>query len=119
MDYKYFENQSGEIYAWDISDPAQVANMEQTMETGTWTELSGPPPLSPPTAEQNKQRAMTLLQQTDWTELPSVSNPGSGLYLMNAAEFVTYRDAIRQVAVYPTAGDLEWPVIPTEQWSGE
>lgn len=71
----------------------------------------------PPTAEQNKQQAMTLLQQTDWVVLSDVDNPTLNPHLLNKAAFISYREALRQIAVYPTAGDLEWPTKPTEQWS--
>jgi hypothetical protein len=75
-----------------------------------------PTPL-PPTAEDNKARAVNYLKNTDWTELPSVSSTTSNPYLMNLSAFVTYRDALRVIAVNPVAGDITWPTKPTEQWS--
>lgn len=69
------------------------------------------------TAEQNKATASSLLQATDWTTIADVGNPQmSNPYLANQAEFIAYRNAIRNIAVYPTAGDLVWPVVPTEDW---
>lgn len=71
----------------------------------------------PPTAEQNKQTAVDLLSQTDWTALPDVADPlKSNPYLANANQFNSYRNAVRQIAVSPVAGELVWPVIPQEQW---
>lgn len=74
-------------------------------------------PPTPPTAEENKATAVGLLQATDWTTIADVGNPQmSNPYLANQAEFIAYRNAIRNIAVYPTAGDLVWPVVPTEDW---
>ena len=30
---------------------------------------------------------------------------------------ITYRNLLRQIAVYPNAGNLVWPVAPTEVWA--
>lgn len=94
--------------------PAWVVNAELA-----WNEANNPtPPVPvPPTAEQNKQTALGLLSATDFTEIPSVSDPSSTPYLLNKAEFIAYRDQIRIFAVYPVAGDVNWPVKPAEQWS--
>lgn len=92
--------------------PAWVVNAELA-----WTEANTPKPPEPPTAEQNKQTALGLLAATDFTEIPSVSDPSSTPHLLNKADFVAYRDQVRIFAVYPVAGDITWPVKPTEQWS--
>jgi hypothetical protein len=83
-----------------------------------WTEANTPVPPSPPTAEDNKQTAINLLQQTDWTTIPDVSDPTkSNPYLANANDFVTYRNAVRQYAINPVAGDITWPTLPEEVWT--
>jgi len=83
-----------------------------------WTVANTPVPPSPPTAEDNKQTAIDLLQQTDWTTIPDVSDPTkSNPYLSNANDFVTYRNAVRQYAVNPIAGDINWPTVPQEVWT--
>ena len=70
-----------------------------------------------PTAEENKQTATQLLQATDWTTIADVGNPQlSNPYLANQAEFIAYRNAVRQYAVYPQAGNIDWPTIPVENW---
>lgn len=75
-----------------------------------------PPP--PPTAEQNKRKASVLLQTTDWTTIPDVANPAkSNPYLVNIQDFVDYRNAVRQYAVYPIAGDINWPTAPQSVWA--
>ena len=76
-----------------------------------------PQPPFIPTAEQNKQRAMTLLQQTDWVVLADVDDPNIIPHLLNKSEFINYRADLRKIAVNPTAGDLQWPTKPVEQWS--
>ena len=83
-----------------------------------WTEANTPVPLSPPKAEDNKQTAISLLQQTDWTTIPDVSDSTkSNPYLSNANDFVTYRNAVRQYAINPIAGDITWPPLPQEVWT--
>jgi len=64
-----------------------------------------------------KQEASKLLYATDWTTIADVSDPTkSQPYLMNTQDFVTYRSAVRQLAVYPVANPT-WPTLPTAQWS--
>jgi len=76
------------------------------------------PPVAVPTAEENKQNAVNKLQQTDWTTIADVADPAlSNPYLTNQAEFFAWRSQIRAIAVNPTAGNLDWPVKPQEQWS--
>jgi hypothetical protein len=83
-----------------------------------WTEANTPVPPQPPTAEENKQIAVVKLQATDWATIPDVADPlKSNPYLSNAQDFVTYRNAVRQYAVYPVAGNIDWPVEPQEVWA--
>ena len=82
-----------------------------------WTVANTPLPPKPPTAEQNKADASSILIQTDWTTIADVADPANSPYLANQAEFITYRNLVRQIAVYPTAGDLVWPVAPSEVWA--
>ena len=82
-----------------------------------WTEANNPP-VVPPTAEQNKKTAVNNLKDTDWTTIPDVSDPTkSNPYLSNVQDFVTYRNAVRQYAINPVAGDINWPVVPQEVWT--
>jgi hypothetical protein len=84
-----------------------------------WDTANQPPaPPGPSTAEENKQTAISLLQQTDWTQIPSVSDPAlSNPYLANKNAFDIYRNSVRQYALNPIAGDINWPVAPTEVWT--
>lgn len=65
----------------------------------------------------NKRQAEQLLVETDWTMISDVSDPElSDPYLVNAAEFVVYRNAIRKIAVNPPVVAV-WPVKPENVWS--
>jgi hypothetical protein len=64
-----------------------------------------------------KKQASQLLYETDWTTIADVADPNkSSPYLLNQADFVTYRSALRKLAVYPEAAPV-WPTKPQEQWS--
>ena len=68
-------------------------------------------------AAQNQAQAIQILNQTDWSSVPSVADPAvSNPYLMNQDAFFAYRSAVRQIAVYPTY-EVVWPVAPVEEWS--
>lgn len=82
-----------------------------------WTEANTPKPPVPPTAEQNKQTAVYLLKQSDWVNQPDVRNFALSPHLVNGDEFDVYRNQVRQIAVYPVAGDLTWPTLPAEVWA--
>lgn len=65
----------------------------------------------------NKSKATKLLQQTDWTTIPDVSDPAvSDPYLVNAAEFAAYRNQVRKIAVNPPVVAV-FPTMPNEIWS--
>lgn len=77
--------------------------------------LIAPVPV-PPTAEQNKATASSLLASTDWTTIADIALPTANPRLSNQDEFIAYRQVIRQIAVYPTAGDIVWATAPAEVW---
>lgn len=117
---EYWQNQVNKaVYGFDISDPTQIAAKNKITETGTWDNITGswPPPPAPPTAEQNKEYAMSLLANTDWVNNPDVYNTEYTPHLLNRSDFISYRLQVRQFAVNPVGGNLNWPVKPTEQWS--
>lgn len=74
-------------------------------------------PVPVPTAEQNQATAVNLLSATDWVNQPDVTNPDINPHLLNHAAFITYRNEIRAISISPTAGNLDWPVEPTPEWS--
>lgn len=70
-----------------------------------------------PSASENKQMAMYLLQQTDWTSIADVGNPQmSNPYLANQAAFIAWRSQIRAIAVNPVEGNIDFPEMPSEVW---
>lgn len=74
-----------------------------------------PPP--PPSAEANKTNAEQRLQATDWVNEPDVYDPARNPHLMNRDAFLDYRAWCRNIAVYPVAGNLDWPTEPVAVWS--
>jgi hypothetical protein len=110
---------SGWLEFWDKQNE-DITSLPSWVDCclAVWTVANTPVPPSPPTSEENKQTAVSFLQQTDWTTIPDVSDPTkSNPYLSNANDFVTYRNAVRQYAINPVAGDITWPVMPQEVWT--
>ena len=102
----------------DTSNPSSKQIFDECVagDYGTVAEYVPPPPYVP-TAEVNKATATGLLQATDWTTIADVGNPAmSNPYLANQAEFIAYRNSVRQYAVYPVEGNIDWPTAPTENW---
>jgi hypothetical protein len=114
-----WQETSGWLEFWDQQNEDSTALPSWTdCCLAVWTVANTPVPPSPPTAEENKQTAVTLLQQTDWTQIPSVGDPAlSNPYLANKNAFDLYRNSVRQYALNPVAGDINWPVAPTEVWT--
>ena len=114
-----WQETSGWIEFWDQQNE-NITALPSWVDCclAVWTVANTPVPPSPPTAEENKQTAIVLLQQTDWTQIPSVSDPVlSNPYLANKNAFDIYRNSVRQYALNPIAGDINWPVAPTEVWT--
>lgn len=63
-----------------------------------------------PTADENKHTAENLLLNSDWSVLPDVN-------LTNKAEWESYRATIREIALNPQDGNLDWPAKPQSVWS--
>jgi hypothetical protein len=108
-----------ELQSFEIAEPLYWAICPDNCTT-EWTYVDGvfnPPVISVPTADENKSTAISLLQATDWTQIPSVSDPSlSNPYLANKLAFDEYRNDVRQYAVYPVAGNITWPTEPIENW---
>jgi hypothetical protein len=64
----------------------------------------------------NAQTAVGILNSTDWTTIADIGLPEANPRLANQSEFIAYRQVIRQIAVYPPAGEVVWPTAPTEVW---
>jgi hypothetical protein len=81
-----------------------------------WTVANTPIPPEAPTAAENQATASGILSSTDWTTIADVADPINSPYLANQDEFIAYRNEIRNIAVYPTAGYLVWATPPVEVW---
>jgi hypothetical protein len=72
-----------------------------------------------PTYEQSleicKSQAKFNLEETDWVEVPSVSDASNTPHLLNLTEFIEYRNQVRALVVNPVA-DPTWPTRPTAVW---
>jgi hypothetical protein len=103
----------------DTSNPSSKQIFDQCVagDYGVVAEYVPPPPYVP-TAEDNKNTAVNLLTQTDWTTIPDVADPAlSNPYLTNQAEFITFRNQVRAIAINPVAGNIDFPATPTAIWS--
>lgn len=76
-----------------------------------------PPQPAPPTLEENRLNALTRLKNTDWIEIPSVTDTTNTPHLLNYDEFLAFRLQARKRVVNPQAGILDWIKKPTEKWS--
>lgn len=83
---------------------------------GTVAEHVAPEPYVPD-AQANKAEAERRLAATDWVNQPDVYDPAINPHLTNRDAFITYRAAVRSIAVNPVAGNLDWPAEPTASWS--
>jgi len=89
--------------------------------TTEWTYAEGQfiaPQPHIPNADENKQTAILLLQQTDWTSVADIGNPQmSNPYLANQAAFIAWRSQVRAIAVNPIGGVLPiFDEMPLEEW---
>ena len=110
---------SGWLEFWD-QDNQDITELPSWVAccVSKYDEAMAPKPDLPPNAGLNKDKAIALLQQTDWTQISSVSDPAlSNPYLANKNEFDVYRNDVRQYALNPVAGNIVWPVIPQEVWT--
>jgi hypothetical protein len=95
----------------------QIFDQCVTGDYGVIAEYVPPPPYVP-TVEDNKNIAINLLSQTDWTTIPDVANPAlSNPYLTNQAEFIAFRNQVRPIAINPMAGNIDFPTTPNPIWS--
>lgn len=78
------------------------------------------PPLPTDHSEENKQQAIALLQETDWTATVDISDPQySDPYLVNQDEFLAYRSNVRKIAVNPPTTPAVFPEQPKDIWSNQ
>jgi hypothetical protein len=112
---KYYKNpENNEVYAYEAD---QQALLDGAIAKG-WTDVTGSWP--PPTDYKpiNKGKSTSLLSATDWVNQPDVIDATKTPHLLNQSAFLSYREALRKIAVNPPETEVtEWPVLPAEQWS--
>lgn len=99
-----------------IEAPDEVTHFWR-LEDGQWV----PPPGTSveEIKAQNKMMASSLLSATDWTAMPTITDPQySNPYLTNQSEFLEYRNQLRAIAINPPETLVEvWPIKPVTVWS--
>lgn len=113
-----------EIEGWIEYIDINVPN-ESIMALPNWTDnaitawniANTPVPIKPPTAEDNKSFASSLLTATDWTTIADVADPINNPYLVNQNEFIAYRNLLRKIAVYSVDGYINFPDKPSCIWA--
>ena len=116
---KYYQNPADQqVYAYDENDPSQQSLIAKAIQNG-WKDITGswpPAPTNDHLLANCKAEAQSLLAQTDWAEIPSVTNKANSVYLTNLSDFTTYRDAVRALAVNPVTNPV-FPPMPKAQWN--
>jgi hypothetical protein len=105
-----------ETVPFDIAPPCfwvdcadNVIPYEYKYENDAVVPIPEPAPV-PPTAVENQEMARQKLTNSDWAVLPDVN-------LQNKTDWVTYRSALRAIAINPQPGFLIWPTKPQEVWN--
>lgn len=111
-----------QLNEFEVAMPLFWAECPDTCTT-EWSYSHGeflPPVEHIPTSIENKQIAVTLLKDTDWTAADDVGNPDkANPYLANQNEFIAYRNVVRQIAINPVEGIINWPDLPQENWQSK
>jgi hypothetical protein len=104
------------IVVESLSD-APLGYIECPSWIGMGMNINTPEPPSP-SANENKTTGKNLLLQTDWTTIADVGDPAkSQPYLQNQAEFISWRNEVRNVVLNPVCGPIEClKGIPEEIW---
>jgi hypothetical protein len=117
------------VIVWADGDtwagPEQVVVVDDSTAVGVGYTYDGgasftaPAPAPVPDSEkleECKSYASRLLYDTDWTTIPDVVSPTNTPYLTNQADFIAYRNTVRQLAVNPVVNPV-FPTQPTPEWS--
>lgn len=99
-----------------IEAPDEVTHFWR-LENGEW--LPPPGPTVDQIKAENKSKASSLLQETDWAAIPTIADPEySNPYLTNQSAFLEYRNQLRVIAINPSETLVEvWPTKPDTVWS--
>ena len=115
----FYKDINGQVFGYDELDESQRPFIQQAVDSGyDYLGDTPPPPVQiPATAGENKAIAVYKLGQTDWAVTTDIGNPVVSIpYLTNQAEFIAYRNLVRQIAINPIDGDILWMDIPKAVW---
>ena len=109
-------------YGWIpfTADPLDIEPIGKEIFDACIKGVAGPikPYVEPiASSEQNKIKAEFYLTKTDWVNNHDVYDTSVTPHLTNREEFILYRSKIRQIAINPVEGDLNWPIEPQAIWS--
>ncbi|CAB4147658.1 hypothetical protein UFOVP507_40 [uncultured Caudovirales phage] len=97
--------------------PAWALTCQQKWEEADFLAKNPPPPSDADAKFKCQSQAASLLSRVDWTVTGDVADPAkANPYLTNQAEFIAYRNALRQLAINPVTNPT-FPTTPTAQWS--
>lgn len=110
------------VTSWTPPEGAQAIEIPEGVVAGIgYDYIDGQfiaPVPKPISAADNATRANQILSETDWTSIPAISDPNqSNPYLTNQPAWLYYRSKIRDIAIAPSEGEIDWPVQPEEKWS--
>jgi hypothetical protein len=114
-----WQETSGWIEFWDQTNQ-DITELPSWVDCclAVWTVANTPVPPSPPTAEKINKLLLVYYNKLIGHKFLSVSDSAlSNPYLANKNEFDVYRNAVRQYALNPVAGDITWPTEPQEVWT--
>lgn len=109
--------------SFDVAQPLFWVNCPDNCVADQWYYIDSqckvmPPELVPvPTAEENATTAQAKIDATNWAVESDAADPAYPPYLTNQQTFLDYRAQLRQYVSAPIAGNIDWPVEPTAQWS--
>lgn len=105
--------------SYDPGTQVPVQDAQPALVNGEWVLGWTVRPMTPEETAarkaQVKAQASQLLTETDWVDVPSVSDPANDPHLQNKSDFDAYRLTLRGIAVYQPV-DPVWPTKPAEQW---
>lgn len=103
------ESETALLSDWIAMPDGQAPNIGATWDSQTQTFTA---PAAPSLSVwENRDEAIRLLAESDWTQLPDI-----GLTTDNVIDWRTYRASLRAIAKSPSAGALTWPTIPSTEY---
>lgn len=116
---KYYQNPANQmVYGYDETNELQTDLISQAISKN-WVEVTDVFPVAPTNDQliaDCKAKAQGLLSETDWSEIPSVSDIAHTPHLVNTQDFIAYRVELRILAVNPVVNPT-WPTPPIALWS--